>query len=184
MLKWSVMEHFKKYLAYAPFVVRTDNNPLMYVLTTPNLDTTGHRWVGMLASFEFTLEYQKGVDNRAADALSRVPISHDQATVCSLLEGAAVCAADWSEAEANEELLCKHVLLEDEARVQVAKLAPMHVVNWEEAQEADTVLATCKKWLKAHKDTPIEKRDALLKKYHWQPSRYGGAMPSSACATA
>ena len=41
-LKWSVMEHFKEYLAYAPFVVRTDNNPLTYVLTMPNLDATGH----------------------------------------------------------------------------------------------------------------------------------------------
>ena len=27
-LKWSVTEHFKEYLAYAPFVVQTDNNPL------------------------------------------------------------------------------------------------------------------------------------------------------------
>ena len=69
-LKWSVMEHFKEYLAYAPFVVRTDNNPLMYVLTTPNLDATGHRWVSALASFEFTLEYQKEADNGAAEALS------------------------------------------------------------------------------------------------------------------
>ena len=41
-LKWSVMEHFKEYLAYSPFVVRTDNNPLTYVLTMPNLDATGH----------------------------------------------------------------------------------------------------------------------------------------------
>ena len=69
-LKWSVMEHFKEYLAYAPFVVKTDNNPLMYILTTPNLDTTGYRWVCTLASFELTLEYQKGVENGAADALS------------------------------------------------------------------------------------------------------------------
>ena len=69
-LKWSVMEHFKEDLAYAPFVVKMDNNPLTYVLTTPNLDTTGCRWIGALASFEFTLEYQKGVKNGAADALS------------------------------------------------------------------------------------------------------------------
>ena len=41
-LKWSVTEHFKEYLAYAPFVVWTDNNPLTYMLTTPNLDATGH----------------------------------------------------------------------------------------------------------------------------------------------
>ena len=41
-----------------------------YVMTTPNLDATGHRWVGALASYEFSLEYQKGSDNAAADALS------------------------------------------------------------------------------------------------------------------
>ena len=41
-LKWSVTEHFKEYLAYALFVVQTDNNPLMYVLTTPNLDAMGN----------------------------------------------------------------------------------------------------------------------------------------------
>ena len=41
----------------------------------------------------------------------------------------------------------------------------MHVVNWEDAQGADVVLVACRKWLKAHKDTPAEKRDALLKKY-------------------
>ena len=37
-LKWSVTEHFKEYLAYTPFTVHTDNNPLTYMLTTPNLD--------------------------------------------------------------------------------------------------------------------------------------------------
>ena len=51
-LKWSVTEHFKEYLAYAPFVVQTDNNPLTYMLKMPNLDATGHRWVGALASFQ------------------------------------------------------------------------------------------------------------------------------------
>ena len=86
-------------------------------------------------------------------------------TVHALLEGGVIGAADQSEAEANEALLCEHVCLEDEARVQAANLAPMHVVNWEDAQEADVVLAGCRKWLKAHKDTPTKKRDALLKKY-------------------
>ena len=69
-LKWSVTEHFKEYLTYAPFVVQTDNNPLTYVLTMPNLDATGHRWVGVLASFQFELKYQKGADNEAVDTLS------------------------------------------------------------------------------------------------------------------
>ena len=42
VLKWAVMEHFKEYLLYQPFLVKTDNNPLMYIMTTPNLDATGH----------------------------------------------------------------------------------------------------------------------------------------------
>ena len=37
------MEHFKEYLLYQPFLVKTDNNPLTYIMTTPNLDATGHQ---------------------------------------------------------------------------------------------------------------------------------------------
>ena len=59
-LKWAIMEHFKEYLLYQPFLVRTDDNPLTYIMTTPNLDATGHQWVGALARFNFQLEYQKG----------------------------------------------------------------------------------------------------------------------------
>ena len=59
-LKWAVMEHFKEYLFYQPFLVKTDNNPLTYIMTTANLDATGHQWVGALVKFNFQLEYQKG----------------------------------------------------------------------------------------------------------------------------
>ena len=59
-LKWAVTEHYKEYLLYQPFLVKTDNNPLTYIMTTPNLDATGHQWVGALAKFSFQLEYQKG----------------------------------------------------------------------------------------------------------------------------
>ena len=105
------------------------------MLTMPNLDATGHRWVGVLASFQFELEYQKGTDTGAVDALSRVPISHSQQTVQSLLEGAIVGASNRGEAEANEGLLEEHEHLSREARVQSAKLELMHVVDWEQAQE-------------------------------------------------
>ena len=157
------MEHFKEYLVYSPFMMRTDNNPLTYVLTMPNLDTTGHQWVSALASFQFELEYQKGADNGATDALSRVPISHSRETVQSLLEGAIVGAANKGEVRVSEELLEEHERLSQEARVQAAKLAPMHIVDWEEAQEADAALATCHKWLRLRKDMPLPKRYAFLK---------------------
>ena len=41
-LKWVATEHFKEYLLYQPFLVKTDNNPLTYIMTTPNVDATGH----------------------------------------------------------------------------------------------------------------------------------------------
>ena len=69
-LKWAITEHFKEYLLYQPFLVRTDNNPLMYIMTILNLDATVHQWVGALVKFNFWLEYQKGCDNTVADALS------------------------------------------------------------------------------------------------------------------
>ena len=127
---------------------------------TPNLDTTRHQWVNTLASFQFELEYQKGADNGTVDALSQVPISHSRETIQSLLEGVIVGVADWGEVRVSKELLEEHEHLCQEARVQAAKLAPMHIV---EAQEADTALATCHKWLHLRKDTPLPKQDAFLK---------------------
>ena len=59
-LKWAITEHFKEYLLYQPFLVKTDNNPLTYIMSTPNLDATGHRLVSALAKYDFWLEYQKG----------------------------------------------------------------------------------------------------------------------------
>ena len=71
-LKWVVTEQFREYLLYQPFKVRTDNNPLTYIMTTPNLDALGHRWVSALADFQMSIEYVRGADNKVADALSRV----------------------------------------------------------------------------------------------------------------
>ena len=67
-LKWAVTEQFHEYLSpYGKnrneFVVQTDNNPLTYIFSSANLDTTRQRWVAQLASYNFSLEYQKGKDN-------------------------------------------------------------------------------------------------------------------------
>ena len=128
------------------------------------LDATGHQWVSALASFQFELEYQKGANNGATDALSWVPISHSWETIQSLLEGVIVGAADWGEVKVSEELLEEHEHLSQEARVQIVKMAPMHIIDWAETQEAVAALATCHKWLWIRKDMPLPKQDTLLKK--------------------
>ena len=129
----------------------------------PNLDATGHRWVSALASFQFELEYQKGADNGAADMLSWVPMSHSKETIQSLLEGVIVGVANRGKAKASEEFLEEHERLSQEARVQAAKLEPMHIIDWEEAQEADAALAACWKWLHLRKDMPLPWQDTFLK---------------------
>ena len=63
------MVQFQVYLLWKPFVVKTNNNPLIYIMTTPNLDATQHCWVGLLARFTFSIKYQKEWDNSAVDAL-------------------------------------------------------------------------------------------------------------------
>ena len=71
-LKWAITEQFHEYLQYQLFRVKTNNNPLTYVMSTPNLDTIGHCWVASLAGLNFTIEYLRGADNKVADALSQV----------------------------------------------------------------------------------------------------------------
>ena len=80
-LKWAVAEHFKEYLPYQSFLVRMGNNPLTYIMLTPNLDATGHQWVGALVQFNFELEYQKGCDDTVVDALRWVTSWLDPDTV-------------------------------------------------------------------------------------------------------
>ena len=85
-LKWAVTEQFHEYLQYQPFTIRTDNNPLTYILMTPNLDALGHYWVVALAGYNMKLEYLKGSNNKVADALSRVSMQKlDKESVTKLL---------------------------------------------------------------------------------------------------
>ena len=83
-------EQFREYLQYQPFLVRTDNNPLTYIMTTPNLDAVGHRWVVAMAGYNFEIEYVCGTGNKVADALSRVGERLDEEAVKELLDQGAI----------------------------------------------------------------------------------------------
>ena len=85
-LKWAMTEQFREYLQYQPFLVRTDNNPLTYVLTTPNLDTIRHRWVAAMAGYNFEIQYIHGSDNKVADVLSCIGGCLDEDDVKELLD--------------------------------------------------------------------------------------------------
>ena len=99
-LKRAVTNQFKEYLQYKPFTVHTDNNPLTYVMTTPNLDAIGHRWVATLAGYNMTIKYLKGADNKVVDILSWVPQRLDPEAITVLLNH--TWASDVPRAEADD----------------------------------------------------------------------------------
>ena len=58
-LKWAIVEQFQEYLLWKPFIVKTDNNLLTYIISTPSLDTTLHCWVESLAGFPLALNTKR-----------------------------------------------------------------------------------------------------------------------------
>ena len=155
-LKWAVTEHLKEYLPYQSFLVRMDNNPLTYIMLTPNLDAMGHWWVSALAQFNFELEYQKGHDNMVADVLSQVTTQLDLDTVKSILDKVTLETVHWAEVHDPTIVEGDHCL---ELEIHVAAgctLVQMHITDWAEAQKEDLMLSTVLDWLKAQKKTDLK----------------------------
>ena len=157
-LKWAIVDHFREYLQYLPFTIKTDNNPLTYVLTTPNLDATGHRWVAALASFRMNLEYVKGTDNKVADALSCTTQRLDDEAVRTVLKkaregdiGSAECD-DPRKVQQHEEL-DKDVVIQMRALVKARRL-PKNITDtqWVEAQQEDRAIHQVTRWLRRPKN--------------------------------
>ena len=144
---WSrvIAEQSEEYLCWKPFVVKNDNNPFTYILTTPNLDTTWHHWVESLAGFTFSIEYQKGRDNPVADTLSLVTSKLNTEAVKSILDGVTVGTIGRADtlglvvADANEWI---HKQVEEMAvQAQATHThVNLHVMDWVAAQQEDPIL--------------------------------------------
>ena len=153
-LKWAITEQFHEYLQYQPFTIRTDNNPLTYILMTTNLDALGHRWVAALAGYNMKLEYLKGSDNKVADALSRVSTQKlDEETVTELLN------YTWNGSTPRAEMANIHVIEEGECVDQEVIVWYTQIVkqhrnfrnlanqDWVKAQSGDPVIPQVIKWI-------------------------------------
>ena len=154
-LKWVVTEQFREYLQYQPFTVRTDNNPLTYILTTPNLDALGHRWVAALAGYNMKLEYLKGSDNKVADTLSQLPLEKlNEEAVAELLDYAHVSHKPRAET-ANINVIEESERVDQEVIVRYTQIVKQHRnfrnlanANWVEAQRRDLVIPAVINWIK------------------------------------
>ena len=153
-LKWAVTDQFREYLRYRPFTVRTDNNPLAYIMTTPNLNATGHQWVAVMAGYDMTIEYLKGTDNKVADMMSQVPKWLDPETVTVLLNHAQ--NSDIPRAEADDpQLMEEHQRINEDVVLRAHQLVKQDKWfrnlmnrNWVLSQMNDPVLHYVVEWIR------------------------------------
>ena len=181
-LKWVVTEQFHEYLLpYGKnrneFVVCTDNNPLMYIFSSANLDAAGQRWVARLTSYNFSLEYQKGKDNTVADFLSWMneclPEQEVQEYlnkilypwVKAVLDNAITPIEEHAEQGVQPTPDCQEVCQEETVGARLARLATTNVTDWNEEQKEDPVLYQLVKHLRApHKTFKAALHKVLDKK--------------------
>ena len=140
--------------------VKTDNNPLTYMMPTPNLDTVGHCWVASLAGINFTIEYLRGVDNKVADVLSQVGyrLELDTDSVRKLLSHASNPALPRAKMD-DPRLMQEHAWQEQEIIMQAQMLEDSHLTmrnladsHWIRAQQSEPVIRLTTEWLKHLKD--------------------------------
>ena len=165
-LKWVVTEQFHEYLSpYGKnrneFVVCTDNNPLTYIFSSANLDAAGQRWVARLASYNFSLEYQKGKDNTVANFLSqmneRLPEEEVQEYlnkipypgVKAVLNNAITPLKECTEKGVRPTPDCQGDCQEETVGARPARLATTNVIDWKQEQKEDPVLYQVAKHLRA-----------------------------------
>ena len=169
-LKWAVTEQFHEYLSpYGKnrneFVVHTDNNLLTYIFSSANLDAAGQWWVAHLASYNFSLEYQKGKDNTVADFLSQmneclpeeevqgylnqIPYPGIKAVLNNTImpieeraeQGVRPTPDHWGDCQ------------EEMVKARPARLATTNVTDWKQEQKEDPVLYQVVKHLRAPRET-------------------------------
>ena len=169
-LKWAITEQFHEYLSpygknQNKFVVHTDNNPLTYIFSSANLDAAGQRWVARLASYNFSLEYQKEKDNTVADFLSqmneRLPKEEVQEYLNQIpypgvkvvLNNAITPIEEHAEQGIRLTPDCQGDCQEEMAVARPARLATTNVTDWKQEQKEDPVLYQVAKHLRAPRKT-------------------------------
>ncbi len=68
------LKTWRYYLMNRKFIIKTDHKSLIHLKNQNLIDTQRvAKWIDFLSQYDFEVEYIKGHDNSAADALSRYP---------------------------------------------------------------------------------------------------------------
>ena len=116
------------------------------------MDALGHRWVAALASYNMTIKYLKGSDNKVADALSRIETRLDPETITELLNhakgGAPQAEAEDIRVIEEEERADQEVILRTtQLARQDKKFHNLRTEDWRQAQQMDSAIPHVLEWL-------------------------------------
>lgn len=70
-----VVQKWWPYLLGQQFMVRTDQKSFKFLLEQQIIAGDYHKWVAKLIGYDFVIEHKKGLENTAAEALSRLPMA-------------------------------------------------------------------------------------------------------------
>ena len=123
-------------------------------MTAPNLDATRHQWVELLTQIMFSIKYQKGYDNVAADGLSCVTSKLNAETMKSILDGVVIGTTERVDGhdpavdQADEEI---HKPSQKTAILAQAVHRDLHVTDWVTAQQEDPTFKAGIEWISSQK---------------------------------
>ncbi|KAL0537658.1 hypothetical protein IC582_026641 [Cucumis melo] len=82
------VQRWRPYLLGRRFVVKTDQRSLKFLLEQQVIQPQDQKWIAKLLGYSFEVLYKPGLENKAADALSRVPsvVQLNQLTVPALID--------------------------------------------------------------------------------------------------
>jgi hypothetical protein len=79
------LKKWKHYLAEAKLILRIDWYSLKYMSEQRLVQGIQHKLLVKLMGYNYTIEYKKGKDNKAADALSRKPNTESMRAISTVL---------------------------------------------------------------------------------------------------
>lgn len=81
------VQRWRSYLLGQKFVVKTYQRALKYLLEQRVIQPQHQKWLSKLLGYNFEVVYRLGVDNKDADALSRVqPVEFTHMTVPTIVD--------------------------------------------------------------------------------------------------
>ncbi len=142
------MKHWRYYLQFRPFLLRTDNKALTWIKSMEHPSGMVLRWLETLAAFDFEVQHRAGVDHGNADALSRIHhakeierIEHHEELMASLWTKLQEQALRRPTPDDEWNLLAVLHQVKDQAKL------PSTPHEWIQEQEFDLDLRDVKAWV-------------------------------------